>query len=224
MSSLKRRIRPPWTRGGLMAPAMVALLFAGLSVTACDDAAGPEQLETLTLTAPTTTVQPTATVQLTAVGTRATSDVTTLLGETYTVVSGGGSVSATGLFTAPAAAGTSRISVLCAGLTALVDITVVAGPLATITVSPNPTLPIQTAQQFTAVGHDAFGNVVAITPTWSGGTQAGTIVAGTGMFTSGTTLGVFAAAVTATSGSISGTATVTVEAGPLASITVEPNP
>jgi len=85
-------------------------------------------------------------------------------------------------------------------------------------------LPIGGQQQFTAVGKDAFGNVVAITPVWTATNPPGTINASTGLFTAGNTLGTFPNSVTATSGGISGTATVTVIAGPLATITVTPNP
>jgi hypothetical protein len=91
---------------------------------------------------------------------------------------------------------------------------VTPGALTTITVTPNPTLLIGATQQFTAVGHDANGNVVAITPVWSTVNPPGTIVAGTGLFTAGNTTGTFPNTVRATSGTIFGTATVTVIASP----------
>jgi hypothetical protein len=108
-------------------------------------------------------------------------------------------------------------------------VTVTAGPLATITVTPNPaTLAVRTQQQFTAVGRDAGGNVVAINPTWSVTSGGGTIPPGTtgatALFTAGDTTGTFSNTVRATQGSIFGTATVIVTAGPLASITVTPDP
>jgi len=94
------------------------------------------------------------------------------------------------------------------GLGAVVNWPAGPGPLATITVTPNPTtLVISATQQFTAVGTDASGNVVAITPTWSVVASGGTI-SSTGLFTAGTTSGTFTNTVTATSGAISGTATV----------------
>jgi hypothetical protein len=203
---------------------MTTVLLAGLFAAGCDDPAGPEQLETLTLTPTTSTVAPGATVTLTAAGTRVGTDVTILIGETYEVTSGGGTVSTAGVFTAPTTAGTSTIQVTCAGLTATATVIVEAGPLATITVTPNPTLQIGETQQFTAVGRDAFNNIVAITPVWSTTDPPGTIDAGTGLFTAGNTAGTYAASVTATSGAISGTADVTVIAGPLVTITVTPNP
>lgn len=202
----------------------VAILFAGLFAAGCNDATGPEQLETLTLTPATSTVEPAATVQLTASGTRAGTDNTNLIGETFAVTSGGGTVNADGLFTAPATPGTSTITVTCGGLTMTATVVVTAGSLATITVTPNPTLQIGETQQFTAVGMDAFGNVVAIAPVWSTTNPPGTIDAGTGLFTAGNTTGTYNASVTATSGTISGTADVTVIAGALLTIAVTPNP
>ena len=202
-----------------------ALVFAGLFSIACKDATGPEQLTTLTLTPATSTTTPTGTVQLKSAGTRTGQAVTNLVGQRYAVTAGGGTVNSAGLFTAPSTPGTSTVTVTCGGLTATATITVTAGPLATITVTPNPvTLAINTQQQFTAVGRDAFGNIVAITPVWSTTNPPGTINASTGLFTSGTTLGTYANSVKATSGTIFGTATVTVVAGALATITVTPNP
>ncbi|MDQ2768215.1 MAG: hypothetical protein M3Y30_13795 [Gemmatimonadota bacterium] len=84
--------------------------------------------------------------------------------------------------------------------------------LATITVTPaNPTLMAGSTQQFTAVGTDASGNVVAITPTWGLSGGAGTID-GNGMFTAGATTGTFTRAITATSGGVSGSTSVTITA------------
>ncbi len=198
------------------------LLFAGLFGLACKDATAPEQLTTLTLAPATSTTTPTGTVQLTSAGTRSGIAVTNLVGATYAVTAGGGTVSNTGLFTAPSTPGTSTVTVTCGGLTATATITVTAGPLATITVTPNPTLQIGATQQFTAVGRDAFSNIVTITPVWSTTNPPGTINASTGLFTAGNTLGTFNASVRATSGSIFGTANVIVIAGPVATLVVTP--
>ena len=85
--------------------------------------------------------------------------------------------------------------------------------LATITVTPaSPTLTAGNTQQFTAVGKDANGNDVSITPTWSVEAGGGTID-NNGMFTAGSTAGTFTNTVKATSGGVSGTATVTVTGG-----------
>jgi hypothetical protein len=95
-----------------------------------------------------------------------------------------------------------------------------AGPLASITVTPNPAaVTVGATQTFTATGADAFGNPVSISPTWS--TNAGTMT--DNVLTAQTTPAT-GRYVTATVGSISGSAVVNVVAGPLASITVTPNP
>jgi len=100
------------------------------------------------------------------------------------------------------------------------------GPLATITVTPNPqTLPINANQPFVAVGRDADGKIVPITPVWSVVASGGAINSSSGLFTAGAVTGTFASTVQATSGGISGFATVTVTApGVLATISVTPNP
>ena len=198
------------------------LVFAGLFAAGCKDATGPEQLTTLTLTPATSTTTPTGTVTLAAAGTRTGLDVTNIVGETYAVTAGGGTVNSDGVFTAPSAPGTSTVTVTCGGLTATATITVTAGPLASITVTPNPTLQVGATQQFTAVGRDGFNNIVAITPVWTTTNPPGTIVAATGLFTAGNTLGTFNNSVRATSGSIFGEANVTVIAGPAVSLVVTP--
>jgi hypothetical protein len=144
----------------------------------------------------------------------------------WSVVAGGGAISNAGVFTAGTTVGTfaNTVQASSGGISATATVNVTAGALATITVSPNPmTLGVGVASPFTAVGRDANGNVVAITPTWSVVADGGTISA-LGMFTAGAVSGTFSNTVRATSGTISGTATVVVTAGPLASIVVTPNP
>ncbi|MDO8665403.1 MAG: ice-binding family protein, partial [Gemmatimonadales bacterium] len=98
------------------------------------------------------------------------------------------------------------------------------------TVTPNPKiLAIDSTQQFTVEGRDAFGNTVSITPTWSVVASGGTID-NAGLFKAGTVAGTFPNTVRACStalcaiGSVFGFATVTVSSGVLATITVSPNP
>lgn len=97
------------------------------------------------------------------------------------------------------------------------------GALASITVTPNATMSINSTHQFTAVGRDIDGNIVTISPEWTIVAGGGAINGG-GLFTSGTEPGSYAGTVNATSGGITGTASVTVMAGGLATITVAPNP
>jgi hypothetical protein len=219
---MKSRSAPPRVPRGRLAGAIAALAFAGL-LAACGDSTGTQGLASLTISPPTATVAVNGVVEFSAAGTREGFSETRIEGETWTVT-GGGTVSDAGRFTAGATPGTSTVTVTCGGLTSSATVTVTAGPLATITVTPNPTLAIGAQQQFTAVGRDAGGNVVAITPVWSTTNPPGTINAATGLFTAGATVGTFANSVRATSGTIFGTATVTVTPGPLASILVTPNP
>jgi hypothetical protein len=89
----------------------------------------------------------------------------------------------------------------------------VSGPtLTTITVTPDATLAFAGTQQFTAVGRDENGVVMAITPVWSVTNGGGTINASSGLFTAGNTAGTYSNTVRATSGAIFGSASVTVSA------------
>src|SRR5450756_2209049 len=223
-SVFKSRILRALGQRTRIARVIVAVAFAGLFTAACKDSTSPRTVTTLTIS-PTSpqTIAVNGTIQFTVVA-KASNGAVLAVKPTWSIVSGGGTIgSTTGLFTAGTTAGTTVIAVTCSGITVNVTITVTAGPLLTITVTPNPTLVIGGTQQFTAVGRDASGNVVAITPVWSTVNPPGSINA-TGFFTAGNTIGTFANTVRAPQGAIFGTATVTVIAGPLLTITVTPNP
>jgi len=83
------------------------------------------------------------------------------------------------------------------------------GAVASIVVTPNVSMTVNGTQQFTAVGKNASGTVVTMTPVWSVVASGGTISAG-GMFTAGTIAGTYMNTVQATSGAVSGHATVVV--------------
>ena len=93
-----------------------------------------------------------------------------------------------------------------------------AGQLLAIAVTPNPaTVPPNSNQQFTAVGTDATGAVVAVAPvTWTVVASGGTIVGASGLFTAGVPLNTFANTVRAcnSSGTTCGFATVIVDSLP----------
>jgi len=186
----------------------------------------PSALATITVTPNPMTLAVGATQQYTAVGKDISGNVVTIT-PTWSIAAGGGAISATGVFTAGTTPGTFTNTIKAASgvISGTATVTVVAGPLASITVTPNPvSLAIGAQQQFTAVGKDASGNVIAITPVWSVINGGGTIIAPTGLFTANTTPGTYTNTVQATASGISGTATVTVAAGALATITVTPNP
>jgi hypothetical protein len=168
--------------------------------------------------------------QFTAVGRDASGNIVTFT-PVWSVVAGGGTINGSALFTAGTTPGTFTNTVTASSgiISDAATVIVTAGPLATITITPTPvTLGAGGVQQFTAVGRDAAGNVVAITPTWSVVASGGSIDATTGLFTAGAVGGTFTNTVRATSGSFSGFATVIVNSAPvtpgLATITVTPNP
>ncbi len=226
-SFTKERVVGTWAPRGPIGRVLAALAFAGVAA-ACGDSSGPQRLATLTITPASATLDAGGTQQFTVVGTDNDGDAVTVDAEVWSVVSGGGTInSSTGLFTAGPVAGTftNTVRVTCNGITANATVIVNPGPLATIVVTPNPaTMAINATQQFTAVGRDANNNIVPMTPVWSVTAGGGTINASSGLFTAGTTTGTFPNTVRATSGTLFGTATVNVTAGPLASLTVTPDP
>ena len=202
---------------GRFARSIAAVAIAALLTTACGDSSGPRTVASVVITPTTTTLPVNGTQQFTVVITDSEGEVLSANNApVWSVAAGGGTITQTGLFTAGTVPGTytNTVVVTCSGVSATATVIVTAGPLATITVTPNPTLLIGATQQFTAVGRDASGNVVAITPVWSTVNPPGSIVAASGLFTAGNTTGTFPNSVRATSGSIFGTATVTVIASP----------
>ena len=226
---LCERKRPHWNRiGGVSLRSslniprrMFEVAVATVMLTACDvhTPVAPGTLASLTVT-PDVTLGINGTQQFVAVG-RDAADNIVPIAPTWSVAANGGTITATGLLTAGRTLGPFRVTAAVGALSAFATATVVAGPAASITVTPDVTLAINGTQQFVAVARDAGNNVVPITPTWAVATNGGTIT-GTGFLTAGTTLGSFA--VTATAGALSGFATATVVAGPAASIIVTPNP
>jgi hypothetical protein len=196
-----------------IARVIVAIAFAGLFTAACKDSTSPRIVSTLTISPNTPqTVAVNGTVQFTAVAKNADGDVLAVT-PTWSV-SGGGTISQTGLFTAGSTPGTSTVSVTCSGITVTATVTVTAGPLFAITVAPDTTLVVGATAQFRAVGRDANGNVVAITPVWSTVNPPGTIIAATGLFTAGNTIGSFPNSVQACVGTICDQANVIVISPP----------
>jgi len=134
------------------------------------------------------------------------------------------------MFTAPASPDTATIQATSGGVSGSATIVVKAaitpsGALATIDVAPDRvSVAVAGTQQFVAVGKDAQGNMVAITPTWSVSSGSVGTITNSGLFTAGAAPGT--STVKATSGSVSGTATVTVTGAPvptIATIAVSPD-
>ena len=174
-----------------IARVMVAVAFAGMFTAACDDSSGPRTIASVVVSPTTAIVAAGGTQQFTVVITDSEGNVLANREPVWSVVSGGGTITQAGLFTAPTVPGTTVISVTCSGATATATITVNAGPAASIVVAPDTTLLVGATAQFRAVIRDAFNNVLTIAPVWSTANPPGTIVATTGLFTAGNTVGSF---------------------------------
>ncbi len=138
----------------------------------------------------------------------------------WTVASGGGSVSAatsttgpngqtTATWTLGGSAGTQSVRAAAAGFTVTFMATGTAGPAAQVAVTPEQSTlgALQATLQLTAEVQDASGNPVGGDVTWASSDEAVLTIDATGLataLTNGT------ATVTATSGTLEGTATLTV--------------
>jgi len=186
-------------------------------------------LASITVTPDTVTLGVGGTRQFVAVGKDAHGNVVDIPNRVWSVAHGGGAIDTAGLFTAGTTANTfaNTVTATSGSISGTASLTVAPGPLASITVSPpSSTLAIGAQQHFTAVGYDDYDNVVPITPTWLVLGGGGTIDT-SGVFTAGTVAGTFTNTVVARVGGacvgISGHATVVVQPGALATITVSPS-
>lgn len=209
---------------------VAAVAIAGMLTTTCDvhGVTAPPALASITVSPTPSSLVVGGAQVFTAVG-RDVNGKIVPISPTWSVVASGGSIDITsGLFTAGMSSGTftNTVRASVAGVTGFATVNVTNGALTSITVSPNPgAMQLGGTQQFTAVGRDANGNTVAITPTWSVVNGGGSINA-TGLFTAGYSAGTYNGTVKATSGTTFGTATVVVTATSqaLRTITVTPNP
>ncbi len=179
---------------------------------------GAGALATLTVTPNPVDVGTGASTQFTATGRDVNGNIVPVVpAPTWTVQAGGagGTISATGLYTAPTIPGVGfdTVRATSGAIVAAARANIrTAGALATIVVSPNPAnVPTNGTQQFTAVGLDATGLVVP-TPglAWSTVNGSGAINVTTGAYTAGSVPGSFPNSIKATSGTVSGFASVVV--------------
>lgn len=215
---MKGRILQALAPHARIARAVAAVAFAGMFAAACDvhGISEPGTLSTLTISPDPQTLAINGTQQFSVVG-RDRSGAEVSVTPTWSVVAGGGTISSSGMFTAGTTPQTFAHTVKATsnGVSTTATVIVTVGALATITIAPNQaTLAIGATQQFTAIGKDAGGNAVTITPAWSVVNGGGTIDAGTGVFTAGMAAGTYSNTVKATSGTVSGIATVTVTSRP----------
>jgi hypothetical protein len=129
--------------------------------------------------------------------------------------SGGGTISASGLFSANTAGGPFTVTASSGAVSGTASVTVTAPPaLTTIAVVPT-SASVQTGrtQQFTATGKDQFGNPMSPQPTFTWSASGGGSISTSGLFTAGSTAG-GPFTVTATGGNVNGTASVIVTSVP----------
>lgn len=162
------------------------LVAASVLLSACDvhGPSEPGTLMSLTISPNTQSLATGATQQFTVVG-RDAAGVEVSVSPVWSAAAGGGTISGTGMFTAGSTVGSfpNTVSATSGGVTAVASVQVVAGPLATITVSPRPdTLGPTQTRQFTATGRDAGGNVVPITASWTVSSVGGGTITNGGLF------------------------------------------
>jgi endoglucanase Acf2 len=157
------------------------------------------KLTTLKVTAPTKTVAPSKTLQFAAQG-YDQYGVKQSPGITWSVA-GGGTISASGLYTAGAATGSVVVAATAGTVKGTFSLRVNAAPvLTTIAVAGAPRRgDVGQTYQLSATGLDQYGDTLAIAPTWS--LSGGGSVSSTGLLTPTTPGGPFA--LKATVGSIS---------------------
>lgn len=193
---------------------LAALASAGMVAAACDvhGVSAPGTPSTLIISPDLKSVPVNGTQQYTAT-IRDASGATVAVTPTWSIVAGGGTINSSGMFTAGTTIQTFANTVRASsrGLSGTVSVIVTGGPVATLTVTPDPiSVLTNSTQQYAATGRDAAGNIVPVSVTWSVVNGGGSIDAGTGLFTAGGVTGTFANTVKATAGALSATATVTV--------------
>lgn len=205
--------------------AALSTLSVAVLLTACgsNPDTAPIAAAAIAITAPDGSIPIDGTMQFAATVTDANGNTITTT-PTWTLVNGGGTITSAGLFTAGDSVGTftNTIVATIGAVTSTSSVTVSAGALHDMVISPAAnTLQVDVTQQYTAVGHDAHGNVVAIPAlVWSLTEVASGTVATNGLYTAGTLPGAYL--MTATSGTVVKTATIVVTAGALAEMAITP--
>jgi PKD repeat protein len=123
-------------------------------------------------------------------------------------------------------AGTTTIGITLNGVSSSVTLTISAAALVSIAITPPaPTIPLGATQQFTATGTYSDGSTQGITSvvTWSSSAATVATISNTsGSNGLATSAGVGTAIITATSGGVSATATLTVGTAALESLAISP--
>lgn len=217
------------TTSGLSSTAVFTWTTPGIqsiTVTATNEGSAVTGTHTITVTGPLASIAVTpdpvtVTVGMTQTFTAAGADGLGNLVSISPTWSSDAGLMAGNILTAQTTPASSKyVTATVEGVSGTAIINVVAGPLATIMVTPNSvTVTVGTTQTFSTLGRDAFGNAVPIAPTWT--TDAGTMASN--VFTAQTTPA-SDRHVTATVANVSDTAIVNIVAGSLNSVVVTPQP
>ncbi len=143
---------------------------------------------------------------------------------TWSTPTGQGSINSSGLYTASCTVGAfpGAVQAKAGDLVATVDVTVVPGAVATLTLTPaSASVPPGGSQQFTAGAVDSCGNSTAATFAWDT-SISGATVSSSGLFTAGSTSGSFPGGVTVSASGKSKSADVSVPSGSVATIELQP--
>ena len=203
---------------GLDSPQTVALTGSGLAPT----------LKSIAISPTSPTIAPANTQQFTATGTYSdgsTQDITTTVSWLSSLTSVATIKLHTGLANAISVGATS-ISANLGTVHSSTTLTVGSGAtLQSITVTPTVSIPIGATQQFTATGNFSDGSTqnLTTTATWSSSnTGVATVSNASGTQGLASAVAAGTASITATSGSIAGSATLTVNPATLVSIAITP--
>jgi trimeric autotransporter adhesin len=183
-------------------------------------------VQSIAITPPAPSIAPGTTLQFTATGTFSDGSTQNITGSVQWT-SGNPTVASINVNGAPGlamglATGTSIITAASGNVFSSTTLTVTSATVTSIAVTPTaPSIPLGTLQQFTATGTFSDGTVQDITgtATWSSSKISVATITVSGLATArnlGTTT------ITAASGSVSGTATATVNAADLASLAIQP--
>ena len=180
----------------------------------------PAPVATVTVTLSPTSVVAGQTSQASAVLKDAQGNVLTGRTITWSSSSSVATVSSSGLVQA-VTAGTATISATSGGVTGSATLTVTQVPVASVTVTVNSSsLTVGQATQASATLKDASGNVLTgRTISWSSSNTAVATVNSSGLVTA---VGAGTSSISATSGGVSGNATITVTLAPVATVTLSP--
>ncbi|MCE9668468.1 right-handed parallel beta-helix repeat-containing protein [Myxococcus stipitatus] len=144
---------------------------------------------------------------------------------TWKVLTGVGTIDASGVFTAGTVAGTypETVQVIVGGMTRTTGVTVTPGALSRIDLAPgSPTVPVGGTVMFSAKTFDAYGNEVpSPAATWRV-VNGGGLIDASGVFTAGTTLGTFTDTIQVTMGDVTERTSVAVVKGAASRIVFSP--